>query len=798
MLYAITASSLLSALVGNAPVKPSAPTSSGRVVHATKMAASGADSMTMKSANSASFYASNLPPALRAQLGLFSEGVEEENAAAIMYDGLPISEQSPKEIIWDLVKGNQEYVKGRLNPAMYGFSSEDSLVQNLVGDTLNPKAVKALVVSCARSYAPVDTIFNAGAGELQHLRLCGNLVGENDGAVGSIEFALARSSPKVLLVMGNSNNDVIKAAVYSSMQKAGMPVPSTTTAFRGGVKVEDLALLIPVISSADDAILSNPKGTFDELCEETAKLNAYKSIENLFASSRIAVKRVLAGELSVEAAYFNVETGSVSMLGTHPSETALTANIPSGGVVRVAKDPPVPADEAIAAIYSGNKRYATGNGGALQTMDETLMKQLDTAGQNPVSIILGCADSRAPIEIMFDVRPGDLFVLRNAGNSVASYKGSIIGSAEYAIGVLKTKLLCVCGHTKCGALTAAVNTVLAGGDTDAAGGSISIVLEDIIDPAKEAVALLPDASVAEQIELGIKINIFATMKKLIEQSEMIKSGVERGDLRLMGAFYDIYTGDVDWMGDHPDTEQIIGKELPYFKWKTQEYQSNKDGSSSDNPKVEQSLQKLMRGNERFRKNTAQIAVGTPEVPDPFAIVIGGGEVRVPIEKMFDVMPGELIVQRVMGNIAGRYGGSLVNSIEFAVARYDPKLLVVLGDSSSRIIKTALDQTTGAQVPSPALQYVVDRVMVSAIRAKQQVEKDQITSAAGRDLRVQRLTVELNVLYTIEQLCRSPIVRAAAKDGLEMHGALLNAQTGAVDFIGPHPALNAFLEDSMYE
>ena len=155
---------------------------------------------------------------------------------------------------------------------------------------------------------------------------------------------------------------------------------------------------------------------------------------------------------------------------------------------------------------------ATGNGGVLQTMDETLMKQLDTAGQRPVSIILGCADSRAPIEIMFDVRPGDLFVLRNAGNSVASYKGSIIGSAEYAIGVLGVKLLCVTGHTKCGALTAAVNTVLAGGDTDAAGGSISIVLEDIIDPAKEAVALLPDATVAEQIQLGIKINIFATVR----------------------------------------------------------------------------------------------------------------------------------------------------------------------------------------------------------------------------------------------------------------------------------------------
>ena len=93
-----------------------------------------------------------------------------------------------------------------------------------------------------------------------------------------------------------------------------MEVPATTTSFRGGVQTADLALISPVVEAAKDAIVGNPKGTFDEICEETAKLNAYQSIENLFASSRIAVKRVATGELSVEAAYFNVETGALAML----------------------------------------------------------------------------------------------------------------------------------------------------------------------------------------------------------------------------------------------------------------------------------------------------------------------------------------------------------------------------------------------------------------------------------------------------------------------------------------------------
>jgi carbonic anhydrase len=279
---------------------------------------------------------------------------------------------------------------------------------------------------------------------------------------------------------------------------------------------------------------------------------------------------------------------------------------------------------------------------------------------------------------------------------------------------------------------------------------------------------------------------------------MVKEGIEKGDLQLIGAFYDIYTGNVEWLGDHPELEEIVGKPLPYWQWKNAKYTRKVNVEyASVNPKVEQAVQRLKRGNERFKEGMGSRSAVTPEVPDPFAIVIGGGEVRVPIEQMFDVQPGELIVQRVMGNIAGRPGGTLVNSIEFALARYDPKLLLVLGDSASRIVKTALEQSTGAQTPSPALRYVVDRVMVSAIRAKKQVEEDLSFTAAGRDLQIQRLTVELNVFYTIEQLLRSSIVRDAVRDGMEMQGAVLNSQTGHVEFIGQHPQLTAVMDDVVY-
>lgn len=70
-------------------------------------------------------------------------------------------------------------------------------------------------------------------------------------------------------------------------------------------------------------------------------------------------------------------------------------------------------------IFAGNRRYSTGMGGRGSALDEALLSQLSEGGQNPFSVVLGCADSRAPIEILFDVRPGDLFVLRNAGNTYA-------------------------------------------------------------------------------------------------------------------------------------------------------------------------------------------------------------------------------------------------------------------------------------------------------------------------------------------------------------------------------------------
>ena len=148
--------------------------------------------------------------------------------------------------------------------------------------------------------------------------------------------------------------------------------------------------------------------------------------------------------------------------------------------------------------------------------------------------------------------------------------------------------------------------------------------------------------------------------------------------------------------------------------------------------------------------------------------------------------GELVVQRNMGFIAGRRNGPLQLALEYAITRFAPKLLLVLGETDSQVVMKAIAKARGAPPTSNGVS-ILDRVMVSATRAIQQVELDSATSAAGRELKIRHLATELNaldrvqhielrhlatelnVLYTIERILKnSVIVRNAVREhGLEL-------------------------------
>jgi len=195
--------------------------------------------------------------------------------------------------------------------------------------------------------------------------------------------------------------------------------------------------------------------------------------------------------------------------------------------------PAVSAEEALNRLKEGNARFVSGKTQHPHANKDRLIETY-TKGQKPFVTMISCADSRVPVELIFDQGIGDIFTIRVAGNVVHTDE---TGSAEYAAGHLGTSLLVVLGHTKCGAVTAVVKG-------DKLGGSIPKMV-DTIAPAvarSKAKGLTGDALVNDAIIENVKESI-----NLLQKSEEIAHLVHEGKLKIMGAMYNLENGRVDWM-----------------------------------------------------------------------------------------------------------------------------------------------------------------------------------------------------------------------------------------------------------
>jgi len=172
----------------------------------------------------------------------------------------------------------------------------------------------------------------------------------------------------------------------------------------------------------------------------------------------------------------------------------------------------------------GNQRYVSGQ---LQSLDEDLsiLKARTAEKQEPFAAILSCADSRVPVEFVFDQSIGQLFVVRVAGN-VASPE--ITASLEYGVAVLGTKVLLVLGHGNCGAVKATI-------EGKAVPGQISALYA----PIRPAVA-----ASGGNLDVAIDANARIQATLLSEASPVIAGAIKEGKLTVVPARYDIVTGKV--------------------------------------------------------------------------------------------------------------------------------------------------------------------------------------------------------------------------------------------------------------
>jgi carbonic anhydrase len=189
-------------------------------------------------------------------------------------------------------------------------------------------------------------------------------------------------------------------------------------------------------------------------------------------------------------------------------------------------------DAVLDNLKKGNKRFITND---LTARDHSAMVRNASAAQFPKAVILSCLDSRIPVEDVFDKGIGDLFVARVAGNFINT---DILGSMEYGCKVSGAKLILVLGHESCGAIKAAIDQVKL--------GNITAMLTKI----QPAIVASQDfkgeksSKNAAYVEYVAKNNVRKTIENIRAKSPILKEMEAKGEIKMVGAYYDLKTGEV--------------------------------------------------------------------------------------------------------------------------------------------------------------------------------------------------------------------------------------------------------------
>ena len=205
--------------------------------------------------------------------------------------------------------------------------------------------------------------------------------------------------------------------------------------------------------------------------------------------------------------------------------------------------------QVLEILRDGNTRFFEG-----RQLNRDLARQVGATarGQHPLAVVLGCIDSRTPTELVFDMGVGDVFSVRIAGNVLGD---KILGSMEYGCAVAGAKLVVVMGHTRCGAVAAAVD--LYGGERSVAAATgcehLHHIIEDIqheVDREACARALaLPAAEKAAFVTDVVRRNVRAVVKRIVADSSTMRTLVEEQRIAIVGVLYDVSTGKMEFMLD---------------------------------------------------------------------------------------------------------------------------------------------------------------------------------------------------------------------------------------------------------
>jgi carbonic anhydrase len=182
-------------------------------------------------------------------------------------------------------------------------------------------------------------------------------------------------------------------------------------------------------------------------------------------------------------------------------------------------------------LKAGNERFVSGHP---VHPDETLNRIRELKkGQNPFVVVVSCSDSRLPPELIFDQGLGDVFSIRTAGNVIGDYE---LGSIEYAVEHLHCKLIVVLGHENCGAIQAYATS-----GNEKHDDHIQTLVDYIA--AEEEEKIIPDSS-RSNIDILVNANIVHAVNLLRSSTPVLKPLVDKNEIKIIGAYYDLDSGNV--------------------------------------------------------------------------------------------------------------------------------------------------------------------------------------------------------------------------------------------------------------
>lgn len=211
----------------------------------------------------------------------------------------------------------------------------------------------------------------------------------------------------------------------------------------------------------------------------------------------------------------------------------------------------VTPQQVLQILKDGHERFRNG-----QRLTRDLGRQVraTSTGQHPLAVILSCIDSRTSTELIFDLGVGDSFSVRIAGNIV---NADILGSMEYACAVAGAKLIVVMGHTRCGAVNAAVDLIRSKKSVSQSTGCHNLepiihALQQSISPSAQSVLEEMCSSDREAfVNAVVRNNVMRVTEMILSQSQTLSDLYKNGRIAIIGAMYDVVTGEIEFLS-HPD------------------------------------------------------------------------------------------------------------------------------------------------------------------------------------------------------------------------------------------------------